>query len=218
MRKYIFLVVGILTAVFAFSQSVTFPENFDGNTISFTSSPASAWRIDTNYYVSSPNSIRGDAPNMMGDSVVLTSQVYDFTNYQHVLLRFKHICKISPQDITRIEYKISGQGWQTVPTASYMGEAMLYQTNGFSAFGYTEWQADDSLALPLQSWWKEEVFDLSYETGTEEQVQFRFVLKHGNTPGTQISYGWLIDNIEIIPKCPLEAPSQSVVNISNGRH
>jgi hypothetical protein len=119
MRKYISLAMGMLMTISAaYSQSVTFPENFDGNTSTFTPSPASAWKIDANYYISPPNSIRGEVPNMMGDSVVLTSQVYDFTDYQHVLLRFKHICKISPQDITRMEYRISGQGWQPFPATS----------------------------------------------------------------------------------------------------
>jgi hypothetical protein len=199
MRKYISLAMGMMMTISAaYSQSVTFPENFDGNTSTFTSSPASAWKIDANYYINPPNSIRGVVPNMMGDSVVLTSPVYDLSNYQYVLLRFNHICKVSSQDITRIEYKISGQSWQPVPTSSYIGKAILYQTRGFNANSYTEWNGNDSLTLPLQSWWKEEMFDVSFETGTEDEVQFRFVIQHGNVAGTQISYGWLIDNIEIM--------------------
>jgi hypothetical protein len=175
-------------------------ENFDGNTVSFTSSPASAWKIDTNYYVSSHNSIRGVIPNKMGDSIVLTSPVYDLSNYGHVFLRFKHICKVSPSDITRVEYKISGQGWQEIPPLAYLGKASLNQLGmyKFNANNYPEWKGDDSLVFPFQSWWKEEAFDLGTTFGMDDEVQFRFILKHGNTIGTQVSYGWLIDNIEII--------------------
>jgi hypothetical protein len=137
---------------------------------------------------------------MIGDSIVLTSQVYDLSKYQYVLLRFNHICKISPQDITRIEYRISGRSWQVIPATSYLEKTKINQSGmyEFNANMYSEWQANDSLAIPEQSWWKEEIFDVSFEVGGDDEVQFRFFLKHGNTPGTQISYGWLIDNIEII--------------------
>jgi hypothetical protein len=134
MRKYIILVWGILLAMpFVYSQPVNYTENFDGNTSTFTSTPASAWKIDSNYCVSSQNSIRGLVPNKEGDSTVLVSDVYDLSNYRHVLLRFSHICKVSPQDITRIEYKISGQAWKTIPATTYLGKAILYHTHGFSS-------------------------------------------------------------------------------------
>jgi hypothetical protein len=196
MRKYIFLVVGMLMMLSAvYSQKVTYTENFDGNSNTFTSSPASAWRIDTNYYVSSPKAIHGIVPNLKGDYITLTTPAYNLSNYRHVLLRFRHICKISPQDIVRIEYKLRGMGWKVLSPSAYMGKAIGYLSNGFNANSYTEWKAEDSLALPSQSWWKEEIFDVSFEVGMDDEAQFRFILMHGNTPGTQISYGWLIDNI-----------------------
>jgi hypothetical protein len=197
MRKYIFLVMGMLTAIFAFSQSAIFPENFDGNTISFTSSPASAWKIDTSYYASPPNAYLGTVPNATGVTTTLETPVYDLSNYTHVILRFKHICKISSRDIARIEYKISGQVWSVIPAYAYIGNPASYLSTGFNATSYPEWRDNDSVALPNQSWWKEDVFDVGFLVGLDNAVQFRFVIQHGNTPGTQISYGWLLDDIEI---------------------
>jgi hypothetical protein len=101
-------------------------------------------------------------------------------------------------DIVRVEYRRKGVDWQPIPAAAYNGKATNYLSRGFNANNYTEWRATDSISLPSQSWWKEELFDVSFEVGNDDAAQFRFVLKHGNTPGTQISYGWLIDNIEII--------------------
>ncbi|MBO4738029.1 MAG: hypothetical protein J5606_00545, partial [Bacteroidales bacterium] len=46
-------------------------------------------------------------------------------------------------------------------------------------------------------WWKEEIFDLSNDVSYSE-VQFRFVIKKGNVTGTQISYGWVLDNFELM--------------------
>jgi hypothetical protein len=205
MKKIILLLVTGIISCWILSVSaqtlVSYPENFDGDSNTFTSSPASAWKIDTNYYVSSHNSIRGVVPNMVGDETILTSPVYDLTNYRYVLLRFRHICKVSPQDIVRIEYKISSQGWQSFPTESYYRGKAKIRAGGlydFNADSYSEWQANDSLADPDQSWWKEETFNIGPDVGMDAEFQFRFVLKHGATPGTQISYGWLIDSIELI--------------------
>ncbi|MDR2407845.1 MAG: right-handed parallel beta-helix repeat-containing protein [Bacteroidales bacterium] len=204
----LFLLTGFLScwiSMISAQSPVINAENFDGSMISFTSSPATAWRIDTNYNVSSPNSIRGIVPNKKGDTAEFVSQVYDFSNYSNVLLRFNHICKISPQDIARIEYRRNMGGgvmgdWIVLPAASYLGNAKRNQLGmyEFNASAYTEWMAGDSLALPAQSWWKEEMFDVSFETSTSDAVQFRFLLIHGAVSGTQISYGWLIDSLEII--------------------
>jgi hypothetical protein len=142
---------------------------------------------------------------MIGDETILTSSVYDLSNYSYVLLRFSHICKISPRDIARIEYRTDIGGgdmsvWTVLPATSYLGKANVsqYAIYGFNANSYSEWKAGDSLAFPSQSWWKGEIFDVSFEVASTNQAQFRFVIQHGNTAGTQISYGWLIDDIEII--------------------
>ncbi len=180
----------------------TMTENFDGNTVSFSSTPANTWGAHTNYALSSPNSYRTIVPNRAGDIVILESPVYDFSSYSgddaSVQLRFSHICKVSPNDITKIEYKLSGSNWKPLGKNTYQGNASNYEANkAFNATSYTQWQAGDSLAMPSNTWWKEEVFDVSFEVKGEQQVQFRFILEHGPVPGTQISYGWLIDDFKV---------------------
>jgi hypothetical protein len=128
---------------------------------------------------------------------MLTTPVYDFTGNSYVLLRFKHICKISPQDQARIEYRIGGQNWTPVPASAYLGKASNYNSTGFNADSYTKWMGNDSTTIPNQSWWEEESFDLGFEVGNENVVQLRFIIKHGSVQGTQVSYGWLLDDVEI---------------------
>jgi hypothetical protein len=178
-------------------KRVIYNESFDSTTISVTSNPANAWRIDTNYSVSPHNSIRGVVPNMLGDSIVLLTPAYDFRGMTFVEMRFQHICKVSPADIVRIDYRISNGRWYTIPASNYTGKLLNYGTQGFSAASYTEWMAGDSLAAPLSSWWKQETFDLS-NIVAGDLTEFRFILKRGSTQGTQISYGWLLDDIEFI--------------------
>jgi hypothetical protein len=134
---------------------------------------------------------------MAGDTVVLITPVYNLTNYNYAVLHFNHICKVSPVDMVRIEYKISNQGWQAIPNTAYKGEARNYNVRGFNAGSYVEWQANDSLAMPDSTWWKEETFDVSFEVGGDNSVQFRFIIQRDNVQGTQISYGWLLDDIGI---------------------
>ena len=203
MKKYSFI---LLTAILLFSQMAfsqlvtkTTTENFDDATsISLTSTPSNGWKVNTNYNVSPPNSYRASVPNMPGDSVVLQTQSYDLSGMEYVMMRFKHICKVSPQDIVRIEYRTS-MGWNPIPDWTYTGKSTSYATNDpFNGYSYAEWQGNDNLALPNSSWWKEETFDISAIVSQEPNVEFRFILKHGSVFGTQASYGWLMDDFEII--------------------
>ncbi len=206
MKRILIITTFLLSAIpYIHGQAprITITENFDGSTVSFTSTPANAWITDSDYAFSSPNSYRTRSPNRTGNIVILESPPYDFSSYSGkdacVQLRFKHICKVSPNDITRIEYRIPGNNWQTLNQNTYQGNASNYDANkAFSASSYPQWLAGDSLAMPAASWWEEEIFDVSFEVKGEQQVQFRFVLEHGAVPGTQISYGWLIDDFTII--------------------
>jgi len=202
-------------------------ENFDGNfppsstpiVVSGTCNSSSAWSsssgdwgTNTFYYLSSPipssgnpKSCRGKVPSAMNDSTVLTTGVFDCATFQYpyVYLRFNHICKISPRYKTKIEYRIGGQGpWRTLLNSNYankyLGTSANYSSiTGFSAASYPEWRADDSTVMPQTAWWKEELFDLSQGV-SYENVEFRFIIYHGNASGTDISYGWLLENVEVI--------------------
>ncbi|MBP5411840.1 MAG: hypothetical protein J6Y47_01140, partial [Bacteroidales bacterium] len=203
MKKFFMLLCGLIVSLqIASAQAVVVgSENFDGSTHTFTSTPGTAWTTSYNPYslaVSGTKSIWSEVPFGTGDSVILTSPVYDCSNYAYVSLRFSHICKVSPMDEVRVEFKLNNVGaqWQKLPVNSYKGGAANYGTSGFNAESYSIWNASDSLAMPANSWWKEEMFDLSNDV-SYSGVQFRFIIKKGNVSGTQISHGWVIDNFEL---------------------
>ena len=200
-RVFLFLLAMILTASITQAQVVLVgSESFDGGTHTFTSTPGSAWMTDTIYQADGTKAIWGMVPSLAGDSIILTTPVYDCTSYGYVTMRFSHICKVSPMDQVQVQYRLNvagaGGAWQDIPASAYVGSAANYATSGFNAASYAIWNANDSLALPTNSWWKEEIFDLSNQV-SYDQVQFRFVLRKGNVPGTNISYGWLIDKFEL---------------------
>ena len=82
MKKFLcFFAAFVLMLQITHAQAVVVgSENFDGATHSFTSTPGTAWNTSYNPYnlaVSGTKSMWSDVPFSSGDSVMLTSPVYD---------------------------------------------------------------------------------------------------------------------------------------------
>lgn len=189
----------------SYSQHVTIAnETFSGVPNGWTVTPSSSatWSRDTNYYLSSPSSYKGDVPSSAnaGSTVVLTSPVFDLSQYPYVFLRFSHICKVSNVDICQVLIKedFTGSQWHVIPSSCYLGLAKNYSKDRkFSDASYADWYSDSLLFQPTNSWWKTESFDVSSEA-SYAPVQFRFVITKGSTVGTEYAAGWFIDNFELI--------------------
>jgi hypothetical protein len=210
--KRISIILGLLfcSVQVAFSQQLkeVWLENFNGNLppSGWQAAPNNLWQATSMYFIqdsstTNPQSYRGEVPHQIGDSSILETPVYDCEIYKYVTLRFSHICKISPNDEARIEYRVHAGGgvmgaWKPIEEADYMGKGTYTEGTGFNATSYAEWNASNIAALPQNSWWKEEMFDMSINADFQ-LVQFRFVIKHGKIAGTQLSYGWLLENFEL---------------------
>ena len=198
MKRLYLLFCGLMFSLLTLNAQtqVSFSENFDGATHTFTSN---GWQLTTDYATSGTKSMHGSVPIWTNDSIVLTTPVYDCSSYGYVHLTFSHICKVASSDYAKVQYRLVAIGtqgqWQDIPATAYEGAAVGY-ANGFSAISYSQWQVADSLVLPTNAWWKSETFNLSNEV-SYEKVQFRFVLKKMSTTATQINYGWLIDDFEV---------------------
>ncbi len=199
MKRLYLLFCGLMFSLLTLNAQtqVSFSENFDGATHTFTSN---GWQLTTDYASSGTKSMRGDVPFYMGDSIELISPMYDFTNYSHVQMQFSHICKVSNSDIAKVQYRLNAVGaqgqWQDIPMSAYKSGS-AYINAAFSSISYSDWVSSDSLAIPTNAWWKQETFDLSNEV-SYEKVQFRFLLKKTSSYATYFNYGWLIDDFSII--------------------
>ena len=207
MKKLLFLFAGVMLLMQQgySQQKTTWTENFDGVPL-FTPIPSNTWGTNATYSKSFPYSCWGKVPVMLGDSIMIVSPIYDFATpgYQYAYLRFSHICKLSPSDTAYIQYRDNSSGtslltvpWQTIPGKYYAGKAVGYAQRGFSANSYPEWRGNDSTIIPSQDWWKEETFELTDLVGYF-QAQFRFIIKRGRVSGSNIAYGWLIDDFELV--------------------
>lgn len=198
-------------------------ENFDGATVSATSSGVPGWSIDNNYSVSSPNSYRGQY-QAGGGVVTLTSPVFSTTGLNFVLLDFSQICKIEFTDKAELEFTIDG-GSTWVKFNAINGDPGqnciynglgVFQNNGnfFTEGSYLTW-APGTPTAPTNSWWVAENFDLSQSLGNQATVQIRFVLRDV-VNGLAGRYGWLLDDICVTAApCELIPPTASAPATGN---
>ncbi|MDD2286291.1 MAG: right-handed parallel beta-helix repeat-containing protein, partial [Paludibacter sp.] len=200
MKKF-YVLIGMLSLIFLSNSQtrISFTETFDGASQSFTTTPTSAWMVDSSLSASGKQSCWGFVPNNTGDSIMLVSPLYDLTPYAYAYLRFTHICKVAKEDIVTIEYREDyvGAKWTRIPNSRYEGNSLTYRKQRtFNDESYVEWVGNDLLAEPDNSWWKNEGFDISQDV-SYARVQFRFKIVKGTSLGSQFAWGWLIDNFEL---------------------
>ncbi len=222
MKKSILLLCSLLLLLQATWAQITVvgSENFDGtsHTFSATTMNGATWTIDQTYYSNGTKSILGVVPFFAGDSIVLTSPVYDFTNYGWVQMSFAQICKVSALDECKVQYRLDAMGpmgaWKDVPASTYRGTARNYGAVGFNANSYAIWNGADSMALPVNStWWQTEVFELNNEV-SYDRAQFRFILKRNASAPTNVNYGWLIDAFKVEASTyEIKPPVVELINI-----
>ena len=218
MKRLLLSFFALLSYCSAQSQAVqVWCENFDGATVSTTSSGVPGWSIDNNYSVSSPNSFRGQY-QAGGGVVTLTSPVFSTTGLNFVLLDFSQICKIEFTDKAELEYTIDGgANWIKFNAINGdPGQNCLYNLNPvfqnsgniFTEGSYLTW-APGTPTAPLNSWWMSEHFDMSMSLGNQATVQIRFVLTDVIN-GLAGRYGWLLDDICVTAApCELIPPTAS---------
>jgi hypothetical protein len=157
--KRLLLILGLVFCLIAgYSQPITVAtQNFDGGGSQTAFTATGSWVNDATYYSSGTNSIHADVPFMLNAEAYYISSVIDISptafppnGFEFVKLRFKHICKVSPLDTVRVQYKLDvpGATWTDLPSAAYEGTATNYGTRGFNAGSYSIWNAEDSLVNP----------------------------------------------------------------------
>ncbi|HOS17589.1 MAG TPA: hypothetical protein PKX15_11320, partial [Bacteroidales bacterium] len=205
MKKYFILISILLVMSCVYSQSYTtiVNETFSSTPTGWTviTSSSATWSRDTNYYLSSPSSYKGNVPSSSsaGDTVVLISPIFDLSQYPYVFLRFSHICKVSIADKCQISIKenYTGSQWHAIPASCYLGSANNYsKERKFSDDSYNDWRSDSLWLQPTNGWWKTENFDITSEANYAP-VQFKFTITKGSTVGTEFAAGWFIDNFEL---------------------
>jgi hypothetical protein len=185
----------------SFGQTTLFSEDFETITSpdSVIHSGTGVWGKSNTLYSSGIGSDSLRIPNP-GDSVVATTYNVNTLGLTSVILHFDHICKIEFFDEAVIEVSNDGgASWIRLTAAQYQGAGMFAsQGNRFTSHTYYSDWASGVSAVPSNSWWKSEAFDISSLVANASSISIRFVLRDMNY-GSYYSdnYGWFIDNIRI---------------------
>ncbi len=182
-------------------STLPFSETFDPG-FTFTTNPPTNtvnWTLFTALYHSAPNSAR----NLYGinnKNVLLISKRFDLTGKSNAFLSFWHIAKTDgDRDHCYVEISTDGgANYDQIPVSAYIGLGKYYQPSlnlpegpCFDEDSYTEWGTGTE--TPANTWWKNENFDLSAYSGSNNVViRFRLV-----TDNSTNKYGWLIDDVSI---------------------
>lgn len=178
-----------------------FTETFDPFSNYTINSPTNNvnWALFTSLYNSAPNSIRnqhGSANN----NVLLISKRFDLTGKTNAYLSFWHIAKTQAnRDHCYVEISTDGGAtFDQLPVEAYLGVGKyavptqnLPDGPCFNEASYSSWGTGTE--TPDNTWWKNENFDLSAFSGSNNVV-IRFRLFSDNSTN---KYGWLIDDISI---------------------
>ena len=225
MKKLLFslaiIVMPFLLSAQLMDTTVIFYENFDGSIIKMTTSanfgePAN-WRKDSALFVSAPASYHTPSYPTASPSFCTTRAIEVDRSFPYVYLQFDHICKVNNNDRSYILYQkstdVSAQGdiswgsWvtmnnYTVDSSFYHGHAEVINAGNVSQNWYTIWNKNNNAAVPNNSWWKTELYDMSrFVVGTDNQyfrIRFQTLHASGTGSGTEVCAGWYIDNLKLI--------------------
>ena len=195
------------------------------------------WATNYELYKSSPKCFRSPVyptsgpSNGISGAIPLTTTDID-VNY--IYLDFDHICKVHVLDNTAISYQLAngvdqdgqynwGQWKQLSFTANspfYYGDAAgtgttTISAGKFSHNAYPNWNSNNMAAVPNNTWWHHEMFDLSQfilqdadiPNPTHVRFQFRVNKTSTGSSGTQACAGWFVDNVAVrLSNCELIDP------------
>ncbi len=162
------------------------------------------WSITTNFYHEGSHA----AHNAYGSSetnILHETGEIDLSSSSSPRLYFWQIAKTEGgYDKCYVEISTDGGAtYDTIPSAYYHGKASEFKTRHyFHEDSYSIWGTTD--VTPENTWWKQEVFDLSAYKTTHVRIRFRL-----ESDGSVQRYGWLLDAVEI-----KEAPPNAVISVS----
>ncbi|MDD4214312.1 MAG: lamin tail domain-containing protein [Bacteroidales bacterium] len=200
MKKYICLLVMFSCFLVSSAQTVVLQEDFEQATYNVVASGATYnWSINTRLHYSG---IKCDSNIVsLNDTAYLTTVPFTTVGYTSVLLRFSHICKIELLDAGEIEVSVNNGPWIKLTGDHYINPGnSQFENNGnkFNTNTYPlNWQPAINGVMPTQSWWKNEIFNISAIAANSSNVRIRFLLRDGNSNGSSTCHGWYIDNISV---------------------
>lgn len=213
MKKITFLLAGLISAFSAYSQAtVVYHETFDpADSVTSTGTPV--WASDNTLQVSGTSSYRNQVAT--STQSYLTTDAFSTLGNTFIVIDFDQICKIEYNDFATIEVSNdNGNTWVPLTYTEYLGTAPFQALgNRFASSAYSNWQPGNNTAVPTNSWWHHESFDVSALLPNAAQCKIRFKLNDQNNNGSNNNYGWVLENI-IVTASPSELTPPLIIQLN----
>ncbi len=227
MRKFLLFITSAFFVAGSLNAQIipVVNENFDGTPpYQLTTSAASPslgstlFATTTQVAFTQPNSMF--ARVALNDTIYLTSQPFSTVGRAFARLKFNHIAKISAQQRGRVQISTNnGATWQSLTTTQYLGNSTGFPGTGyFNELSYgLDWGTPTFGTLPgaqpNNTWWKEEIFDITNLVigpgGSGPgfpQVRIRFAAEYAQNSGL-LAAGWFIDDVLVeVSDCEIFEP------------
>ena len=203
MKKFLLLILLAFASLQIYSQVIGFIETFEppsgaDSVVSTGTTGYSPWGINSR--IARTGTQCDSAVVTPDDTTNLTTIAFSTVGNTSVFLHFSQICKIEYMDGGEIWVSNNnGVNWIKLTAAQYMGTGSFGAiSDRFTSTSYVEWLPGTATAVPQNSWWKDEVFDISAFASNSAQVKIRFMLRDANLNGAAGSTGWYLDDIKIV--------------------
>ena len=161
MRKIFTLLCVLFFSIYVAQGQATLvgSEYFDSQQHTFQLGGSDATINNRYSVVNNGRSVHLLIPSQIGNTISVTTPVYDCSNANYVVLKFHHICKVSSADTVLIEVRdatLYGAPWIVIPDSIYLGNASNYGKSGFNENSYPTWLPDSAMAMANNNWWKQD--------------------------------------------------------------
>ncbi len=198
MKKALLLIILLTAFLNGRSQTLLMNENFEVVDSAFSyGNPG--WNQNSRLSVSPTHSdsTSASASDTSYLEMIATNPLF----YQYFTFSFNQICKLDTNDQAYVEVSTDlGVTWTrlTPSNSIYLGTSDFATRQKFDQASYPDWVPGNNSAVPQNTWWKNEEFDVSQLIAFTTDVRFRFVLVDGNNDGSNGCSGWTIDDVMLL--------------------
>ncbi|HLG02734.1 MAG TPA: hypothetical protein VI731_04005, partial [Bacteroidia bacterium] len=213
MKKITLLFSALIVACAMNAQTIVFHEDFE-TADSVASSGSPTWGQEGVLQVSGSFSYRNQVATSTAS--YLTTNAFSTIGNSFVLLDFEQICKIEFNDAGTVEVSNdNGTTWTQLTANEYLGvAAFATMGNRFASNSYSgAWVPGNNSAVPNNTWWWHEQFDISSLVSNAAQVKVRFKLSDINNNGSNSNYGWILDDV-IVTASPSELNPPVIIQLN----
>ncbi len=186
-------------AIEVFHEHFEAPAFDDSVTTTQTTPGVKDWNLSTRLHY---QGLYSDTCRVKAGAITyLTSNTFSTAGFTYITLEFAQIAKIDFLDWATIEVSANGgASWTQLTGTHYQGTG-LFATMGnrFASNAYGQlWLPSSATAIPQNSWWKLEQFNVSALIAGCTDAMIRFKLQDGGVSGPNNNYGWCLDAIKVI--------------------